>query len=212
VITGYNTDVKHDGKVFHVQTEDKGIANPIIETLIYVGGGQIIASKQYNYVNLVVGGKCDDRAVSELLESQHRRMMRWVSGGKYDPKGPPPFGHTIVSDRSFDEVVLEFIRSQEGSDPIELVLEEVHPLPGQPAAFKILVRKETSNAPASGAQIAITLTSSAGKSAKLLAAAAGADGRLAGKVNLPAGASGVLLFEARHGGQVASIEVPVASS
>src|SRR5262245_21768907 len=44
VITGYNTDVKHGGKVFHVQTEDKGAKNPIIETLVYVGGGQIIAS------------------------------------------------------------------------------------------------------------------------------------------------------------------------
>ena len=38
VITGFNTDVKYRGTVYHVQTEDKGAANPLIETLIYKGG------------------------------------------------------------------------------------------------------------------------------------------------------------------------------
>ena len=210
MITGYNTDVKHDGKVFHVQTEDKGAANPIIETLIYVGGGQIIASKQYNYASLVVNGKCEDRAVLELLESQHRRMMRWVSGGKYDATGPPPFGFTIVSSRSFDEVVLEFIKAQEGSDPIEILVEELNALAGQASPFRILIRTQTTYAAVPGSQVTVTLSPATGKPVKLLAAAAGADGRLAGKINLPAGsAGGILLIEARQGGQTASIEVSV---
>ena len=38
MITGYNTDVRHGNRIFHVQTEDKGLGNPKIETLIYVGG------------------------------------------------------------------------------------------------------------------------------------------------------------------------------
>jgi len=38
MITGFNTDVKHGAKVYHVQTEDKGRNNPKIETLVYVGG------------------------------------------------------------------------------------------------------------------------------------------------------------------------------
>jgi hypothetical protein len=38
VITGFNTDVKYRGVVYHVQTEDKGTQNPLIETLIYKGG------------------------------------------------------------------------------------------------------------------------------------------------------------------------------
>jgi hypothetical protein len=213
VITGYNTDVKHDGKVFHVQTEDKGALNPIIETLVYVGGGQIIASKQYHYDNLVANGKCDDRAVLELLESQHRRMMRWVSGGKYDPNGPPPFGFTIVSSRSFDEVVLEFIKSQEGSDPIEIHVEEFAALPGRTSPFKILIRTQTTYAAAPGSQVTITLCPAAGKPLKLLAAAAGADGRIAGNIDLPDGsAGGILLIEARQGGQTASAEVAVEAA
>jgi hypothetical protein len=38
MITGFNTDVKYRGVVYHVQTEDKGTTNPLIETLIYKGG------------------------------------------------------------------------------------------------------------------------------------------------------------------------------
>ena len=42
VITGFNSDVKYRGLVYHVQTEDKGQVNPLIETLIY-RGGEILA-------------------------------------------------------------------------------------------------------------------------------------------------------------------------
>ena len=45
VITGFNTDVKYKGVVYHVQTEDKGAANPLIETLIYKGG-EILGSRR----------------------------------------------------------------------------------------------------------------------------------------------------------------------
>ena len=38
MITGFNTDIKHNEKVYHVQTEDKGVGNPYIESLVYVGG------------------------------------------------------------------------------------------------------------------------------------------------------------------------------
>jgi hypothetical protein len=34
MISGYNTDVRHLDVVFHVQTEDKGAVNPLIESLV----------------------------------------------------------------------------------------------------------------------------------------------------------------------------------
>ena len=45
MITGFNTDIKHNDKVYHIQTEDKGLQNPYIESLVYVGG-EILASKK----------------------------------------------------------------------------------------------------------------------------------------------------------------------
>src|SRR5262245_10470746 len=107
VITGYNTDVKHNGLVFHVQTEDKGLSNPTIESLIYAGG-KIVASRQYSYAWLVREGY-DEKVLQDLLDSQHRKMMRDVHGGKYDPGGPPAFGAGLISERGFDDLVLEFL-------------------------------------------------------------------------------------------------------
>jgi len=214
VIAGYNTDVKRNGRVFHVQTEDKGAKNPVIETLVYLGGGQIIASRQYSYAGLVVDGKVDDRAVTDLLDSQHRQVMRWIQGGKYDPSGPPPFGATIISERSFDEVVLDFLRSQEGAEPVEIVLaEDVKAVAGSPCAMKILVRGEASSRPVGGAQVSVHLIPPGGSPMKILTATAGPEGTLAARVKCPVdSAGGSLRIEARHGHHTGSLEIPVEAS
>jgi hypothetical protein len=86
VITGYNTDVKHRNRVFHVQTEDKGDSNPFVESLVYVGG-EILATRRVSYAELVAGGR-DDQAVQELMEQQHRAMIASIQRGKFDgPNG-----------------------------------------------------------------------------------------------------------------------------
>ena len=46
--TGFNTDVQHEGHVYHVQTEDCGVDNPAFESLVYVGG-TIVAKKRTTY-------------------------------------------------------------------------------------------------------------------------------------------------------------------
>lgn len=212
MITGYNTDVKREGKVYHVQTEDKGERNPIIETLVYVGGGQIIASRQYSYAGLVADGKADEKIVSELLDSQHRQTLRWITGGKFDPGGPPPFGASIISERTFDEVVLDFIRQQSEAEPIEIVIaDDFRPVAGTTGPMKVLIRNELSNAPAPGAQVLVTLNAPESAPVRLLAAAAGSDGTVEGKVKLPIdSAGGSIRIEARHAGQTGTLDVIVA--
>lgn len=84
MITGYNTDVRHDDVVFHVQTEDKGAANPFIESLVYVGG-QVLASKRASYADLLAQGK-DDKTIIALMDHQHRTMIAAIRLGKFDEK------------------------------------------------------------------------------------------------------------------------------
>jgi hypothetical protein len=154
VITGYNTDIKHNDLVFHVQTEDKGIDNPVIESLIYLGG-KIIASRQYSYATLLREGYAE-KVVQEMLDSQHRKMVRDITGGKYDPEGPPPFGAGIIGDRSFDDVVLEFIRAQAQSEGLELVLSAGgSPRAGELSVLDLAVRGEVLNGPVAGARVEI---------------------------------------------------------
>ena len=51
-MTGFNTDIEYGGRVFHVQTEDKGLENPIIETLVYTGG-QIVTARKTSYAQML---------------------------------------------------------------------------------------------------------------------------------------------------------------
>ena len=84
MITGYNTDVRHNDVVFHVQTEDKGISNPFIESLVYVGG-QVLASKRASYAEMIAEGK-EDKDIVALMDHQHRTMIAAIRHGKLDSK------------------------------------------------------------------------------------------------------------------------------
>lgn len=84
MITGYNTDVRHQEVVFHVQTEDKGAANPFIESLVYVGG-QVLASKRANYADLLAEGR-DEKEIVALMDQQHRTMIAAIRQGRFDAK------------------------------------------------------------------------------------------------------------------------------
>src|SRR2546426_7953516 len=118
MVTGFNTDVQHRGKTYHVQTEDKGLQNPIIETLIYMGG-EILAARRTSYADLLVKG-IDEREIAERIETQHNRMILDIREGKYDSKQIRPFGEGIISHKSFDEVVMDWLRSQAATERIAL--------------------------------------------------------------------------------------------
>jgi len=121
LITGYNTDVEHNGKIYHVQTEDKGVGNPTIESLIYLGG-EILASHKSSYQDLLSTGS-DPKALTARLEAQHQRMILNVRQGRHDPEGVKAFGEGIISDRGFEEVVLEYLSRELASEALQIILE-----------------------------------------------------------------------------------------
>ena len=82
VVTGFNHNIKHKGKVFHVQTEDSGVSNPHIITHLFVGGN-ILASKKTSYAD-ITGAENLTQVVRELMEEQHKEMLRNLINGVYD--------------------------------------------------------------------------------------------------------------------------------
>ena len=106
MITGFNTDVKYRGVVYHVQTEDKGTANPLIETLIYKGG-EILGSRRLPYSDLIKDVH-DEAAITKLMEDQHKGMIMEVKRGRFDPGGEK----TVVEDLSLDEIVLAYLAAK----------------------------------------------------------------------------------------------------
>ncbi len=96
MITGFNTDIRHGERVFHVQTEDRGLANPVVESLVYVGG-EILLSKKSPYAEYVEGGRVDEKAVRQLMDLQHRKIIEAIRRGRFDgrtasahPQPPAP--------------------------------------------------------------------------------------------------------------------------
>lgn len=82
VITGYNTDVEHDGVVYHVQTEDKGTRMPLILSLVYVGGA-ILVSKRSPYDDLINDG-FDEGVLAERLQRQHNLICAAIHAGRIE--------------------------------------------------------------------------------------------------------------------------------
>lgn len=82
MLTGYNTDVKHGELVLHVQTEDKGLGNPAIESVIYLRG-RVLAAKRTAYENLINQGK-GEREIAALMEHQHRTILAAIKAGRFD--------------------------------------------------------------------------------------------------------------------------------
>ena len=84
-VTGFNHNIKHKGKVYHVQTEDSGRNNPHIITHLFVGGN-ILASKKTSYADILNAENLSE-VVRELMEEQHKEMLRNLINGVYDNIG-----------------------------------------------------------------------------------------------------------------------------
>ena len=82
VITGFNTDIPHEGVTYHVQTEDKGLDTPLILSLVYVGGA-IIASKRTRYDDLIETG-FDEEVLTARLQRQHKLICAAIRAGRVE--------------------------------------------------------------------------------------------------------------------------------
>jgi hypothetical protein len=87
MLTGYNTDFKFQGKVYHIQTEDGGANSPFITSLLYQQGA-ILASRKTSYAD-IVKADCLDEVVRELMMEQHKQMIRDLMHGKLNVADAP---------------------------------------------------------------------------------------------------------------------------
>ena len=104
VVPGFNHNIKHKGRVYHVQTEDSGLKNPHIITHLFVGGN-IVSSKKTQYADLV-GQPEYEATVRKMMEEQHKQMLRSLVSGAFDAvevatayhlDGPAPVNYTSTS-------------------------------------------------------------------------------------------------------------------
>jgi hypothetical protein len=82
MLPGFNTNVRHRGVLFHVQSEDSGRAHPHVITHLY-HGGTILFSEKSSYAEFVDADDLPAR-VRELMETQHRAVLARLRTGAFD--------------------------------------------------------------------------------------------------------------------------------
>ena len=85
-LVGYNTNVRHKGKLYHIQTEDSGVKRPHIITQLFADGGRILASEKTSYEEHV-GAENLTAIVKQLMQEQHKRVFIGLRDGAYDEGG-----------------------------------------------------------------------------------------------------------------------------
>jgi hypothetical protein len=207
MVTGFNTDVEHEGKIYHVQTEDKGFQNPIIETLIYMGG-EILAARRSSYADLLPKG-VEEKEIAERIETQHNRMILDIREGKYDSKRPRPFGEGIISNKSFDEVVLDYLATQAAMDGIAVeMIGSEGIVEGETARLDLLVSRPGSGSALAGARVRVKLISTVTKPRTLADKETDRDGQVSLSFQLPVMEKGTaaLIVQATAGEEFAELK------
>ena len=92
-LLGYNNNVRHKNRVFHIQTEDSGVKHPHVITHLFMDGGRILKSVKRSYgEHLGSEGLAD--TVRQMMKEQHKAMFIALRDGEYDalldPAAAPP--------------------------------------------------------------------------------------------------------------------------
>ncbi len=82
-VLGFNNNVRHRGRIFHIQTEDSGVRFARIVTHLFADGGRIIKTARTDYAEHVE--KTDvAKVVRALMKEQHRAMFTALRAGELD--------------------------------------------------------------------------------------------------------------------------------
>ncbi|QQR90373.1 MAG: hypothetical protein IPJ88_01085 [Myxococcales bacterium] len=104
-LLGYNTNARHRGKVYHIQTEDSGVKRPHVITHLFADGGRIIASVKTSYAEHV-GTEGYRDVVKKLMQEQHKAMFVSLRDGQYDEQlGLAPAASASLTPRSASKAV-----------------------------------------------------------------------------------------------------------
>ncbi len=80
---GFNNNVKYNGLVFHIQTEDSGLDRPHIITHLFADGGRVIKSHKRTYAKEVSRPDIP-MYVRALMKGQHMEMAIMLREGRFD--------------------------------------------------------------------------------------------------------------------------------
>jgi hypothetical protein len=88
MLFGHNTDVKLGETVYHVQTEDRGTANALIDTTVYCRG-RVLHRRTNNYIDLLPLDPEREALLRKRIDDQHRSVTEEIRSGALHLVPPP---------------------------------------------------------------------------------------------------------------------------
>ena len=130
-LLGFNNNVRHKTRVFHIQTEDSGVNHPHIITHLFMDGGRILKSVKKSYAEHVGTDGMSD-VVRNMMKEQHKEMLRSLKSGEFDdrafPDGDGVLAISVAPDpdpvppsapvqdeqpsRTLDDILLDYLASE----------------------------------------------------------------------------------------------------
>jgi hypothetical protein len=80
MLFGHNTNVKAGETTYHVQTEDRGTSNALIDTTVYFSG-RVLHRRTNNYFDLLPLNPDREQALKLRLDQQHRAVVEELRSG-----------------------------------------------------------------------------------------------------------------------------------
>lgn len=82
MMTGFNTEILHNDKTYHIQTQDKGPPYNYIETIIY-RSGRVLTTRRTSY-NAYLSQGDKETIISRLVKEQHEQICQQVKQGRFE--------------------------------------------------------------------------------------------------------------------------------
>ena len=189
MLFGHNSNVKAGDTTYHVQTEDRGAANALIDTTVYFRG-RVLHRRTNNYFDLLPLNPDHEQALKVRLDEQHRTVVEEIRTGALhlalpqDEKSASQSPDALPA-QSSQVLLLELINAKTW-------------LSGKRALLQVAVRNQTNRA-VEGAQVTARVEGAAEISE--YSAETGPFGNAQFEFDMPrlAGAEPALVIEASHG-------------
>ena len=193
MLFGHNTDVKAGDTVYHVQTEDRGTANALIDTTVYCRG-RVLHRRTNNYIDLLPLDTGREEVLRKRIDDQHRAVTEEIrSGALHLPPPPMPVQEMPAANKA------ESAAHSHAVPAPALAMELINAkswLAGKHANLHVAVRKKQNGEAVSGALVTARIDGAADVTE--FSSETGADGQARLEFEMPrlAGAEPALVIEA----------------
>lgn len=196
---GHNTNVTIGAALYHVQTEDRGVAHAIIDTTVYYHG-RVVHRRTTSYSDLLPMDAGRESELEKRVSAQHHTVMEALRGGSLNlPQHLAPEAKAAPSGDGKSASLANAANPPTSEALAVELMNAKNWLAGKRATLQILVRHKQNGKAVAGVAVSARMDGAAEQSQ--FSAQTGAQGQAQIEFDMPklTGADCALVIEAKQG-------------